>query len=206
MAADYIDLHPKNPEIQKIKKIVDLLKDGGVIIYPTDTVYGIGCDLHQNKAVQRVANLKKTKSEKLDLSFICADLSHISEYTKHLETPIFKLMKSLLPGPYTFILEANSNVPKILDVKKKTVGIRVPNHPIPLTIVNQLESPLINASIKNNDDIIEYLTDPEDIYEFYKHKVDLIIDGGVGGNVPSTLLNCTNGDVELVRLGLGAWE
>jgi tRNA threonylcarbamoyl adenosine modification protein (Sua5/YciO/YrdC/YwlC family) len=206
MAADYLQIHPKNPEVQKIKKVVSALKDGAIIVYPTDTVYGIGCDLHQPKSIQRVAALKKIKTEKLALSFICSDLSHISDYTKHLDTPIFKVLKAHLPGPYTFILEANNNVPKLLDTKKKTVGIRVPNHPIPISIVKELGSPLVSVSIKSDDEVQEYLTDPEEIFEKYKNLVDIVIDGGAGGNIPSTTVSCVGGYTELIRLGLGRWD
>jgi tRNA threonylcarbamoyl adenosine modification protein (Sua5/YciO/YrdC/YwlC family) len=206
VAAIYIDIHPDNPEERKIKEVVECLRRGGVIIYPTDTVYAIGCDLLNKKAVERVGKLKSIKPEKLNLSFICNDLSHISEYVKNLPTSTFKIMKKLLPGPYAFILEANNNVPRLLDNKKKTVGIRIPNHAIPRTIVRVLGNPLVTTSIKNDDEIIEYTTDPEEIYKDYKHLVDLIINGGMGGNVPSTILDCTNTEPVLVREGLGKWE
>lgn len=205
MAATYIHIHPKNPEERKIAEVVQCLKSGGIIIYPTDTVYAIGCDLLNKKAVEKVGKLKSTKPEKLNLSFICNDLSHISEYVRNLPTPTFKLMKSLLPGPYAFILEANSNVPKLLDTKKKTVGIRIPNHPIPRNIVQMLGNPLVTTSIKNDDEIIEYTTDPDEIFEDYKNLVDMVINGGNGGNIPSTILDCTAMNPILVRSGLGEW-
>jgi len=205
LAAIYLEIHPKNPEERKITEVVQCLKAGGIIIYPTDTVYAIGCDLLNKRAVEKVGKLKSAKPEKLNLSFICNDLSHISEYVRNLPTPTFKLMKSLLPGPYAFILEANGNVPKLLDTKKKTVGIRIPNHAIPRNIVNLLGNPLVTTSIKNDDEIIEYTTDPDEIYEDYKNLVDMIINGGNGGNVPSTILDCTGNEPKLVRSGLGEW-
>lgn len=206
MSAEFISIHPKNPEERKIREVVDCLRNGGVIIYPTDTIYGLGCDLFNAKAVQRLCRLKNIKPEKINLSFICNDLSHISEYTRNLPTPVFKLMKNLLPGPYTIILEANHNVPKILDARKKTVGIRIPDHNIPRTLVKELGEPLVTTSIKAEDQILEYTTDPEEIYEEYKNLVDIVIDGGYGGNVPSTILDCTGGEPVLVRQGLGKWE
>jgi len=206
MPAQYLEVHPKNPESKKIKEVVDCLMGGGIIIYPTDTIYGLGCDLKNSKAVQRLCKAKGIKPEKINLSFICQDMSHIAEYTKNMPTNIFKLMKSLLPGPYTFILDANTNVPKILDTKKKTVGIRIPNHPLPIEIVQLLGNPLVTTSIKSEDEILEYTTDPEEIYEEYKHQVDIVIAAGYGGNVPSTILDCTSGIPILVRQGLGVFE
>jgi tRNA threonylcarbamoyl adenosine modification protein (Sua5/YciO/YrdC/YwlC family) len=206
MSAEYLQIHPKNPEESKILKVVRCLQDGGVVIYPTDTIYGLGCDLFNTKAVQRVSKLKGIKPEKMNLSLICYDLSHIAEYTKNLPTTTFKTMKSLLPGAYTFILEANHKVPKILDAKKKTVGIRIPNHPIPRMIVKELGNPLVTTSIKNEDEILTYATDPEEIYEEYKHKVDMVIDGGFGGNIPSTIIDYTDNEPVLIRKGLGEWN
>lgn len=206
MAAEFVEVHPKNPESRKIKEIVDCLLAGGIIIYPTDTIYGLGCDLKNAKAVQKVCKVKGIKPEKINLSFVCQDMSHISEYTRQMPTNIFKLMKNLLPGPYTIILEANTNVPKILDTKKKTVGIRIPNHPLPIEIVKMLENPLVTTSIKSEDQIIEYTTDPEEIFEEYKHQVDMVVSAGFGGNVPSTILDCTSGVPVLIRQGLGVWN
>ena len=153
MAAELVRIHPVNPEARKIRSVVEALRKGAVIIYPTDTIYGIGCDLMNRKAVERVCDVMNIKPNKLDLSFICHDLSHISEYVKRLDTPIFKLLKKALPGPYTFILESSSRVPKILDVNKKTVGIRIPDHNIPREIVRELGNPLITSSIKDDDKI-----------------------------------------------------
>ncbi len=201
MACEFIKLYEENPEEKKLRKIVDVLRAGGVIIYPTDTVYGIGCDFSNAKAVQRVCQLKETTPK--SLSFICYDLSEISSYTKGLSTPIFKLMKKALPGPFTFILNANSSVPKALDAKKKTVGIRVPNNNIPRMLVKYLGNPIITTSLKDDDEVIEYTTDPELIYEKYQHHVDLVIDGGYGGNVPSTIVDCSGDGFEVIREGLG---
>jgi tRNA threonylcarbamoyl adenosine modification protein (Sua5/YciO/YrdC/YwlC family) len=203
MAAELLKIHPQNPEIRKINHVVEVLKDGGIIIYPTDTIYGIGCDLMNRKSIERLCQIMNIKPQKLDLSFICNDLSHISEFAHRIDTPIFKILKKALPGPFTFILESSSRVPKILNVNKKTVGIRIPDHSIPRTIVEHLQNPLITTSIKDDDEIKAYTTDPEEIYEDFKHKVDLVIDGGVGGNVPSTVVDCTGDELTILRQGLG---
>lgn len=201
--AELLQIHPKNPEPRKIARVVDVLKEGGIVIYPTDTIYGIGCDLMNRKSIERLCQIMNIKPHKLDLSFICNDLSHISDYVKRLDTPVFKLLKKALPGPFTFILESSSRVPKILDVNKKTVGIRIPDHPIPRAIVATLNNPLITSSIKDDDHIKAYTTDPEEIYEDFKQHVDIVIDGGAGGNVPSTVVDCTQGEFTIVRQGLG---
>ena len=203
MSAELIKLYPENPEPRKIQKIVDVLRDGGVIIYPTDTIYGMGCNIHNQRAVERIAQIKGIKPKKHNFSFICYDLSNISEYTRALSTPIFKVMKKTLPGPYTFILEANTNVPKILNSNKKTVGIRVPDNPIPRLLVKELGSPILTTSIRDEDDVIEYSTDPELIYEKFRDLVDIVIDGGYGNNVASTILDCTGNEIVVVREGLG---
>jgi tRNA threonylcarbamoyl adenosine modification protein (Sua5/YciO/YrdC/YwlC family) len=203
MAAEFLTIHPLNPEPRKINKVIEVLQRGGVIVYPTDTIYGIGCDLMNKRAVERLCQIENIKPQKMNLSFICNDLSHISEYVKRIDTPAFKIVKKLLPGPYTFIFESNSNVPKILGVNKKTVGIRIPNHAIPVEIVKGLGNPLITSSIKDDDLIKEYTTDPEEIYEDFKNKVDLVIGGGQGGNVPSTIVDFSTGEPVLVRQGLG---
>lgn len=204
MSAELIKLYPENPDPRKIQKIVDVLRDGGVIIYPTDTIYGMGCNIHNQRAVERIAQIKGIKPKKHNFSFICYDLSNISEYTRALSTPIFKVMKKTLPGPYTFILEANTNVPKILNSNKKTVGIRVPDNPIPRLLVKELGSPILTTSIRDEDDVIEYSTDPELIYEKYRDLVDIVIDGGYGNNVASTILDCTGDEIEIIREGLGS--
>jgi tRNA threonylcarbamoyl adenosine modification protein (Sua5/YciO/YrdC/YwlC family) len=206
MSAIFLKIHPQNPEERKIKQAVEVLKAGGIIVYPTDTIYGIGCDLMNRKSIERLCQIMNIKPQKLDLSFICHDLSHISEYVKRIDTPVFKLLKKALPGPFTFILESNSKVPKILDVNKKTVGIRIPDHPIPRMIVEQLGNPLITSSIKDDDKIKEYTTDPEQIFEDFKNKVDMVIDGGAGGNIPSTIIDCTTDELQIIRKGLGQIE
>jgi tRNA threonylcarbamoyl adenosine modification protein (Sua5/YciO/YrdC/YwlC family) len=206
MAAEFLKIHPGNPEGRKIDHVVGILKKGGVIVYPTDTIYGIGCDLMNRKSVERLCYLMDVKPQKMDLSFICNDLSHISEYVRRIDTPVFKLLKKALPGPYTFILESSSKVPRILDVNKKTVGIRIPDHNIPRAIVSQLGNPLITSSIKDDDKIKEYTTDPEEIYEDFKHLVDVVIDGGAGNNVPSTVIDCTGNEITIVRQAAGNIE
>lgn len=203
MAAELLKIHPLNPEPRKIAHVVQRLAEGAIIIYPTDTIYGVGCDLMNRKAVQRLCNILDIKPQKLNLSFICNDLSQISEYVRRIDTPVFKLLKKSLPGPYTFILESSAKVPKVLDVNKKTVGVRIPAHEIPRAIVGQLGNPLVTSSIKNDDVILEYTTEPEEIYEDFKNTVDVVIDGGVGGNVPSSIIDCSGAEFVIVRRGLG---
>jgi tRNA threonylcarbamoyl adenosine modification protein (Sua5/YciO/YrdC/YwlC family) len=203
MPAELLKIHPLNPEGRKIQHAVDVLKGGGIIIYPTDTIYGIGCDLMNRKSIERLCQVMNIKPQKLDLSFICNDLSHISEYVKRIDTPVFKILKKALPGPYTFILESSSRVPRILDINKKTVGIRIPDHAIPRAIVSLLGNPLITSSIKDDDIIKAYTTDPEEIFEDFKHSVDLVIDGGPGNNIPSSVIDCTGGQIVVMREGLG---
>lgn len=205
MSAQFIKLYPENPELYKIEQIVAVLRNGGVIIYPTDTIYGLGCDLHNAKAYEKVCRIKGVKAKNADLSFICHDLSHISEYAK-VDTATFKLMKKALPGPFTFVLEATSKVPKILNSKKKTVGIRVPDNSITRMIVKELGNPLISTSIRDEDEVVEYSTDPSLIYEKYENLVDLVIDGGFGQNVASTILDCSGKEMEVLRQGLGKLE
>ena len=206
MEAEFLPIHPVNPEPRKIEHAVEILQGGGIIIYPTDTVYGIGCDLKNRKAVERLCHIIEVKPQKMDLSFICYDLRHISEYVNRIDTPVFKVLKKALPGPFTFILESSSKVPKILNVNKKTVGIRIPDHPIPTEIVNLLGNPLITSSIKDDDHIKEYTTDPEEIFEDFKYRVDLVIDGGAGGNIPSTVVDVTGGTFSVIRYGLGDFD
>jgi tRNA threonylcarbamoyl adenosine modification protein (Sua5/YciO/YrdC/YwlC family) len=203
MAAELLKIHPENPEQRKINHVVDILKRGGIIVYPTDTVYGIGCDLMNRKAVERLCRILDIKPHKLDLSFICVDLSQVSGYVRRMETPVFKILKKALPGPFTFILESSSRVPRILDVNKKTVGVRIPDHPVPRSIVQTLGNPLITSSIKDDDRVREYTTDPLDIYQDLKALVDIVIDSGAGGNVPSTVVDCTGPEIEITREGLG---
>lgn len=198
-----VKIYPENPNPREIQLIVECLKDGGIIIYPTDTIYGIGCDIFKPKSIERIVDIIGNKKKKSSLSFICSDLSHLSDFTKPINNQVFKAMKKTLPGPYTFILEANNNVPKILQSKKKTVGIRIPNNNIILEIVAVLGHPILSTSVKDDDEIIEYTTDPELIYEKYRDQVDIVIDGGFGDNVPSTVVDCTTGDLEIIREGKG---
>ncbi len=201
-----VKIYPENPNPKEIKTVVDCLKNGGVIIYPTDTVYAIGCDIMSSKAVARVAAIKSTKVEKANFSFIFYDLSHISDYTKPFGTSIYKLMKKALPGPFTFILDANGNIPKLFQSRKKTIGIRIPNNNIIREIVKELGNPIISTSVYDDDEILEYTTDPELIYEKYNHQVDLVIDGGFGDNEASTVVDCTSGEPEVIREGKGDIE
>jgi len=197
MAAELLKIHPVNPEPRKIARVVDVLRNGGLIVYPTDTIYGIGCSLIHRRAVERLCQVKQIKPQKLNLSFICHDISEIANYVRRIETPVYKVMRRTLPGPFTYILEANSNV------DKKTVGVRIPNHPVPLAIVKELGNPIITSSIKDDDEIKTYTTDPEEIYEDLKNKVDIVIDSGVGGNIPSTIVDFTSGEPVVTRNGLG---
>lgn len=198
-----IKLYEENPNEREIARIVDVLRKGGVIIYPTDTVYGLGCDINNPKAVERVARLKGVRLEKANFSFICSDLSHLSDYTKQVNTNIYKLMKRLTPGPFTFILPASGNVPNLFRSKKKTVGIRIPKSNICQAIVRELGNPIMTTSVKNDDELIEYTTDPDVIYEEYSKLVDAVIDGGFGNNQASTVLDCTTGEYEIIRQGIG---
>ncbi|MEN2282385.1 L-threonylcarbamoyladenylate synthase [Algoriphagus sp. SE2] len=206
MAAEFIRLYEKNPDPKRIRQIVETLRDGGVIIYPTDTVYGLGCDIMNLRAVEKICRIKGINPKKHNFSFICADLSNIAEYTRMISKPVFKMMKKGLPGPFTFILEANTHVPKILHSNKKTVGIRVPDHSVPRMIVAELGHPLLSTSIRDEDEVIEYSTDPELIFEKYQNLVDFVIDGGYGQNIGSTILDCTGNEVEVLREGLGDLE
>ncbi|GAB2484100.1 L-threonylcarbamoyladenylate synthase [Algoriphagus taiwanensis] len=204
--AEFIRLYEENPDPRRVRQIVDILRNGGIIIYPTDTVYGLGCDITNQKAVEKICKIKGINPKKHNFSFVCADLSNISQYTRVITKPVFKMMKKGLPGPFTFILEASSQVPKILHSNKKTVGIRVPNHGVPRAIVEELGQPILSTSIHDEDEIIEYSTDPELIFEKYQNLVDVVIDGGYGSNVPSTILDCTGDEVVLIREGLGNLE
>ena len=199
-------IHPETPAQRQIVTVVEVLRSGGVIIYPTDTVYGLGCDIYNLKAVERIARIKGVNAEKARFSIICHDLGHISDYTRPIDNSTYKLMRSYLPGPFTFILDANSNVPKIFKSKKKTVGIRIPDHNIPLEIVRELGNPILTTSIHDLDKVIEYTTDPELIYENFKNLVDIVIDGGFGNNIPSTIVDCTGKEPVIVRQGLGIFE
>ena len=205
MPAEFIRIHPQNPEPRKIQQVVNSLREGGVVIYPTDTVYAMGCDIHNARAVERIARIKGIKPQKNDFSFICFDLSHIADYAK-VGNNAFKVMKRLLPGPFTFILEANNRVPKVL-ANRRTVGIRVPDHPITRQIVFELDHPIITTSIKDyDDDIMEYPNDPVVICERFQHQVDIVIDGGLGGLIPSTVIDATDDGFEIIREGAGVFE
>ena len=203
MAASFIRLYEENPDPRKITQIVNVLRSGGLIIYPSDTIYGLGCDIFNQKAVDKVRRIKNVNDKKMDLAFVCYDLSHLSVYAKNVSTPVFKLMKKTLPGPYTFILNASSKVPKILKVKKKKVGIRIPNNRIAREIVQELGNPIVTTSLHDDDKILEYATDPELIYEQYKNQVDLIIDGGYGDNQASTIIDYSGEELEIIRQGKG---
>lgn len=198
----FIKLFEDNPNAKDILKVVEILQKGGVIIYPTDTVYAIGCDIYNVKAVQRVAALKGIKPEKANFSMICRDLSNISEYAK-VGNDVFKVMKRSLPGPFTFILNATNKLPNVLMNRRKTVGIRIPDNYIVMAIVEELGHPLLTTSVRAGDEVTEYITDPELIYEKYENKVDLVIDGGFGKNVASTIVDCTGRGIEIVRQGIG---
>ncbi len=203
MQAELLTIHPVNPEQRKIRHVQEVLRNGGLIVYPTDSVYALGCSLMNKRAIERLCQISGVKPQKLNLSFICRDLSQISEYVRRIDTPVFKLLKKSLPGPFTFILESSSKVPKILEANKKTVGIRIPDHSVPRSIVDGLENPMVSASIKNVDTIREYSSDPAEIYEDLKHHVDLVIDSGAGGNIPTTVVDCTGESITIIRQGLG---
>ncbi|MEJ6979127.1 L-threonylcarbamoyladenylate synthase [Pedobacter sp. P351] len=201
-----LKIYEKNPNEKAIQQVVDVLKKGGLIIYPTDTIYGLGCDITNQKAIEKIYQIRGIKPEKSNLSFICYDLSHISDYIKPIDNSIFRLLKKALPGAFTFIFESNNKVPKLLNSNKKTVGIRVPDNTIARDIVKMLGNPIVSASIHDEDEILEYSTDPELIYEKYKDKVDLVIDGGYGDNLASTVVDCTNGEFKILRQGKGDLE
>ncbi|MBT7851011.1 MAG: threonylcarbamoyl-AMP synthase [Formosa sp.] len=200
--AEFLKIYPENPNPKAIEKVVKILKEGGLIIYPTDTVYGLGCDITNVKALERIAKIKGVKLERSNFSFICHDLSNLSDYVTQIETPIFKLLKRVLPGPYTFILPGANTLPHPFK-KKKTVGIRIPDNPIALGIVEVLGNPIVSTSIHDEDEILEYTTDPELIYEKWGSKVDLVIDGGYGGNQPSTVIEVKGSEITIVRQGKG---
>lgn len=198
-----IKIYPENPNPKAIEQVVEVLKKGGLIIYPTDTVYGLGCDITNQKAIEKICRIRGIKPEKANFSFICSDLRHISDYIKPIDTTTFRVLKKALPGPFTFILNANNNVPKLLSSNKKTVGIRVPDNNIAREIVMLLGNPILSTSIRDDDEVIEYSTDPELIHEKYEDLVDLVIDGGYGDNEASTVVDCTSGDFEIIREGKG---
>jgi tRNA threonylcarbamoyl adenosine modification protein (Sua5/YciO/YrdC/YwlC family) len=199
-----IRMHPENPQMRVIKQVVDVLRKGGIIIYPTDTIYGLGCDIFQHKAIERISQIKGINPQKAQFSFICQDLSHLSEYAKQLPTPVYRTLKQHLPGAYTFILGASKQVPKILKTKKDTIGIRVPDNKIARCIVQELGNPILSTSLPG--EFVEDYTDPEIIQDRFGKLVDLVIDGGPGGMIPSTVIDFTSGEPVVVREGAGEWE
>ena len=201
--ADFIKIYNKNPNPKEIQKVVKVLKNGGLIIYPTDTVYGLGCDITNTKALEKIAIIKGVKLGKANFSFVCNDLSHLSNYIKQIDSSTFKLLKRALPGPYTFILPGSNNLPKAFK-KRKTVGIRIPDNNIARTLVEALGNPIVSSSIRDDDDILEYITDPELIFEKWNNLVDLVIDGGYGDNLASTIIDLTTDFPEVIREGKGS--
>jgi tRNA threonylcarbamoyl adenosine modification protein (Sua5/YciO/YrdC/YwlC family) len=199
-----MQIHPDNPQPRAIKQTVDCLKSGGVIIYPTDTIYGLGCDIFQPKAIEKICSIKQIQPEKAQFSFICSDLSHLSDFTKSISTPIFRLLKSHLPGPFTFILPASKQVPKLLQTKKSTIGIRVPDNNICQILLKELGHPIISTTLPG--EWVEDYTDPEVMQENFGSRVDLILDGGIGGMQPSTVVDCTNDEPIIIRQGVGILE
>ncbi|MGV8829741.1 MAG: L-threonylcarbamoyladenylate synthase [Breznakibacter sp.] len=201
-----IRIYPENPNPKAIEQVVDCLRHGGIVIYPTDTIYGLGCAIDNHAAVEKIIRFKGINTKKAHLSFICYDLSHISDYIKPISNATFKLMKKNLPGAFTFVLNANNNIPKLFKNNKKTVGIRVPDNSIIREIVKELGSPILSTSVKDDDEILEYSTDPELIHEKFAQIADLVIDGGYGDNEPSTIVDCTGETVDIIRQGKGILE
>lgn len=198
-----IRIHPDNPQPRLIKQMAERLKEGGIIVYPTDTIYGLGCDIFQPKAIERICRIKGIEPQKAQLSFVCADLSDLSQYAKQLGTPVYRTLKQYLPGPYTFILEASKEVPKILKSKRDTIGLRIPDNVITQALVHELGRPILSASLPG--DFVEEYTDPELIFEKFEKLVDYVIDGGIGGMKPSTIIDYTTGTPEVIREGAGDW-
>ena len=203
--AEFIKIYAENPNPKEIDKVIAVLQKGGLIIYPTDTVYGLGCDITNSKALAKLARIKNVKLAKANFSFICNDLSHMSDYVKQINTSTYKILKRALPGAYTFILPGNNNLPKAFK-NKKTVGIRVPDNSIIREIVKQLGNPIVSTSIRDDDDVIEYTTDPELIFEKWQDRVDIIIDGGYGDNNPSTVIDLSIDEIEIIREGKGSLD
>ena len=198
-----ITLHPDNPQPRLVKQLAECVLDGGIIIYPTDTIYGLGCDISKPKAVEKICSLKGVDPQKAQLSFICRDLSHLSDYTKSIDTPLYRMLKNHLPGPFTFILPASKQVPKIVQSKKSTIGLRVPDNEICRAILDAIGHPLLSSSLPG--DAVEDYTDPEMMYERFGNKVDFVVDGGIGGIQPSTIVDCTSNDWTIIRQGKGEW-
>ena len=199
-----IQIHPTHPQPRQLAMVADCLQSGGIIAYPTDTIYGLGCSIFKHDAIEKICAIKKVDPEKANLSFICADLSDLSLYAKSIDNRLFRILKKALPGPFTFILPASKEVPKILQSRKKTIGLRIPDNLIALSIIKTLGHPILSASLPG--EMVEEYTDPEIIYEKFKHLVDIVIDGGVGGMIPSTIIDCTSDENALIREGLGIWE
>jgi tRNA threonylcarbamoyl adenosine modification protein (Sua5/YciO/YrdC/YwlC family) len=200
----YLKIHPENPQQRNINAAVEVLKKGGVIVYPTDTIYGLGCDIFEQKAIQRICRIKNISPAKAQLSFVCYDLSDMSKYIKPIPTAIYRLLRYHLPGPYTFILSASKEVPRLLKSKKDTVGLRIPDNAIARSIVRELGHPILSVSLPG--EMVEEYTDPELIYQKFQKQVDLVIDGGIGGVQPSTIIDCTGEEPVVTRRGLGEWE
>ena len=199
-----LEIHPNNPNPRHIATVVDCLKSGGIIAYPTDTIYGLGCDIFHPKAIEKIAQIKGVDPSKAQLSFVCADLSDLSKYAKSISTPLYRLLKNYLPGPFTFILPASKQVPKLLQNKKNTIGLRIPDNNIASAIVAALEHPILSASLPG--EMVEDYTDPYVIHENFENLVDIVIDGGIGGMIPSTIIDCTTDDYTVIREGAGVWE
>ena len=199
-----LHIHPNNPQPRLLKQLAECLRDGGIIIYPTDTIYGIGCDILQPKAIEKICRIKGVEPAKAQLSFICKDLSNLSDYTKSIDTPLYRMLKNHLPGAFTFILPASKQVPKILQSKKSTIGLRVPDNNICRQLGDALGNPILSASLPG--EMVEEYTDPEIIFENFKDRVDFVIDGGIGGMEPSTIVDCTTDDWQIMRQGLGIYE
>ncbi len=201
-----LKINPDNPAARKIDQVVESLKADGVVIYPTDTIYGLGCDMMSSKAVDRICKLRGLDPGKAMLSLICKDISQVSDFTQQIDNQVFKVMKKNLPGPFTFVLNANNQVPKLFRNRKRTIGIRIPDHAVPLAIVEALGRPMLTASLKSDDEVLEYFTDPSEIYDDFSKLVDIVIDSGPGGNVPSTVVDCTGDAPELLREGATALQ
>ncbi len=206
MPAESLEIHPETPEYRKIQEVVAVLKKGGIIAYPTDSVYNFGCSLNNKRAIEKLAKLKGIKLKKANFSLVCHDLKTIDEYTSPFSRSVFKALNKNLPGPFTFILNASNQIPKLFDTNKKEIGIRIPDNIICLEIVELLGVPLVTTSIHHEDEIVEYITDPEQIFEKFEHQVDLVIDGGIGNNEASTVVDCTNDELDIVRQGIGELE
>lgn len=199
-----ISIHPDNPQARQLSMVKECLESGGIIAYPTDTIYGLGCDIFHPEAIEKICAIKKVNPEKANLSFICSDLSDLSLYAKAIDNSLFRILKKALPGPFTFILPTSKQVPKILQSKKKTIGLRIPNNNIALSIIKTLGHPILSASFPG--DVIEDYTDPEIIYEHWGKQIDMVVDGGIGGIIPSTVVDCTTDHYEVIRQGAGVWD